>query len=103
MCNSFQLTSSSNDESLSWLLAHREDIIAGDSELSGAGNVWVSGSPSASDHNELSVEDAFGFVLQDCNNVVGVLEVAQTVDVLDLLVAQVDTSDPVHGLDVVLN
>lgn len=98
-----KLTSSSNNKCFSGLSVQREDVIARDSVFSCTWNVGIARSASASNHNELGVQDSFGFVLHNGNNVVSIFEVSETVDVLDFFVTQVHACDPVDGLDVVLD
>lgn len=83
-------------------MVQTEDIIAGDAVLDGARDVRVAGSSSNSNNKGLGGNGALA-ALQLGQQRVGVDEGAQSVDVLHLLVAQIDASHPVDGLDVILH
>jgi hypothetical protein len=99
----FQLTSSTHDECLSRLPVQGEDVVAGDSILKSTGNVGISWSSTAGNHDKLRVENLFGSVLHLGDDVVSIFEVSEAVYVFDFLVAEINSSHPIHGLDVILN
>lgn len=70
--------------------------------LESAGNIGITRTTAASNHNVFSIEHALCLVLHNGNDIVSILEVSQPVDILDFLVTQVDASHPIHRLDVVL-
>lgn len=77
------LTSCTDDQSLARRLLQLENIIARDSVLNGSGNVGVPWSATHSDHNLVGCDLTLRIILHHCHDCVLVLEVAQSVDVLD--------------------